>query len=176
MLGAVSKRPWHTPFAVFRNFGSMLPLASGPIIPTFVIVSQNIIGAAPLLPPGTSHLPSAPALQAALSFAYFDRLYAQTPEQYAEMLDLYAHEYVLYRNGIDDALTAADEPALRRIKHKIIYSLHLLELSGMHHNLEALAHRFATMDGFERAQARQAYDAAFDLILMSITEQRNRVS
>jgi len=115
-------------------------------------------------------------LKAALSFDYFDRLYAQSQEQYIEMLDLYAHEYRLYLKGIDEALARNDEPSFRKIKHKIIYSLHLLELSELHHNMEVLASQFAQMDGFERLKARHAYLSAFEFILEAITRQRSQIA
>lgn len=141
-----------------------------------MLVSHSTLGTAPRVPAGTPPLPCADVLKAALSFDYFDRLYAQSSEQYIEMLDLYAHEYRLYLKGIDEALARNDEPAFRKIKHKIIYSLHLLELSELHHNMEVLASQFAQMDGFERLKARHAYLSAFEFILEAITRQRTQIA
>ena len=138
-----------------------------------MILSQTIIGSAPVVPKGTRPHPTAAQLKEYLSFSYFDKLYAHAPEQYIEMLDLYAEEYQIYLQGIDAALEGKDEVAFRRIKHKIIYSLHLLELTSVHNNMEVLASQFGTLDGYQRISARHAYASAFEYILACIQKQRH---
>ncbi len=141
-----------------------------------MIVSNSYIGAVPVLPDGTPPLPEVEGLRSTLSFAYFDKLYAQAPEQYHEMLDLYLHEYNLYRQEIGQAFEDRNEATFRRIKHKIIYSLHLLDLTALHHNMEALARQWHTLDAFEFMTAAQAYQAAFQMVLQAIAAQRDRLT
>ena len=141
--------------------------------PIPVILSPNIIGNAHVVPKGTKPLPSAKELKDSLSFSYFDKLYAHATEQYLEMLDLYEHEYKLYLTSIDAALEQRDETSFRRIKHKIIYSLHLLDLTPMHNNMEVLASEIAHLDSYERITARHAYASAFEFILEAIDVQRH---
>jgi HPt (histidine-containing phosphotransfer) domain-containing protein len=138
--------------------------------------SLTSIANAHVVPQGTRPLPSAKELKDSLSFSYFDKLYAANLEQYQEMLQLYAHEYSIYLQDIDTALRLGDETAFRRIKHKIIYSLHLLELTPMHNNMEVLADEIAHLDGYGRNKARMAYSVAFELILRAIEVQRVRIS
>jgi len=137
-----------------------------------VILSHTILGSATVIPHGTRPHPTQAQLRESLSFSHFDTLYAQAPDQYLEMIDLYAQEYEVHFTGVDTALEQKDEPAFRRIKHKLIYSLHLLDLTSLYCNMEVMARQFQDMDGYQRITARHAYSAAYTYIATRLDKQR----
>ena len=111
-----------------------------------------------------------------VSFAYFDNLYVGQNDQYAEMLDLYCQEYKDYHSGIIEALKNSDIEKFRRIKHKIIYSLHLLSLNQFRNRLEEIAPILSFSAEAQRSAYAQELDNQFSLLLQTISHKRDKLN
>ena len=107
-----------------------------------------------------------------VSFAYFDNLYIGQTDQYVEMLDLYCNEYANHRNGLIEAVTNSDIEKFRRIKHKLIYSLHLLSLNQFRDRLEEIAPVLSTTAEDQRHALAHEMSGQFDMLLESILQKR----
>ena len=110
-----------------------------------------------------------------VSFTYFDEMYTGQTDQYAEMLDLYCQEYATYRVGLVEALETSDIEKFRRIKHKIIYSMHLLSLNQFRNRLEEIAPLLASSPAGQRCAFRDEIDGQFQHLLNTISHKKEAI-
>lgn len=103
-----------------------------------------------------------------IDFGYFERLYGDDFEAIIEMLELYLAEYEEYRQLLILHLQGGNELEFRKVKHKIVYSLHLLGLGGLRAYLEAVAPRFMLLSKLDKQDMAELIDAAIRKIIESV--------
>ena len=111
-----------------------------------------------------------------LSFEYFDELYGGHSDQYIEMLELYCSEYADYKKGLLEALHNCDIERFRKIKHKLIYSLHLLSLNQFRSKLDSVAMDELMANEHKRDELASEFETYFQDTLQQIMVKRETLS
>jgi hypothetical protein len=102
---------------------------------------------------------------------YFIQLAGESEEVFSSLIELFSTEYQNYSKLLSAAIIGLEEKTLRQVKHKLVYSLHLIGLEAITTYLDELSMQMGNLPRVDREAHAKGIVAAFEEIIDHINDQ-----